>query len=75
MEMITSPSIDIEKQLKEQLQGLCDGKGQEIDACKSAPILCQLGKIYHLRAKQSSHSDCMINFIQSAALYNAAIVS
>ena len=62
---------EIEKRLVKQLKHVCDNKGRETDTSKSAPILHQIGKVYHLRGKCSGD---FISLIQSASLYNAAIV-
>ena len=61
----------LEQKLTKKLEQYCDKKGQETDPLKSAPILHQLGKVYCLRGKQDSDPICLI---QSAGLYNAAIV-
>ena len=61
----------VESKLANQLKENCDKQGKECDPLKSAPIFHQLGKIYYQRGKQ----ECdIISIIQSAALYNAAIV-
>ena len=70
----SKPIVDIkepEQTLIKKLKQICDKKGHEIEPIKSAPILHQLGKVYYLRGKQDSDS---ISLIQSAGLYNAAIV-
>ena len=65
-------NIDEEdKNLVDQLKQVCDNEGRENDPFKSGPILYKLGKIYHLQGKQDSDP---IYFIQSAGLYNAAII-
>ena len=61
---------DVENRLVYQLKQVCDQKGREVDVAKSERILHQLGKVYSLRGQQGSD---LLNLIQSAALYNAAI--
>jgi len=65
----SKPIDDVENRLKEQLKEVCDKNGQETNALKSTPIIHQLGKFY-LHVKDLN----MISLIQSAALYNAAII-
>ena len=70
----SKPDVDIkqlEQNLIEKLKQICDKNGREVDQLKSASILHQLGKVYHLRGKQDSDPICLI---QSAGLYNAALV-
>ena len=70
----SKPLVDIEEKeqrLVEQLKQVCDENGREINTFKSAPVLHQMGKVYYLRGKRDSDPICLI---QSAGLYNAAIV-
>ena len=70
----SKPTVDIkhlELSLIKKLKQICDKKGREVDPLKSAPILHQLGTVYYLQGKQDSDPICLI---QSAGLYNAAIV-
>ena len=70
----SKPVVDIKQQeqrLIKNLKQICDKSGREIDQLKSAPILHQLGKVYYLRGKRDSDPICLI---QSAGLYNAALV-
>ena len=70
----SKPVVDIkqlEQNLIEKLKQICDKNGQEVDQLKSASILHQLGKVYHSRGKRDSDPICLI---QSAGLYNAALV-
>ena len=71
---VSKPVVDVnekEQRLVERLEQVCDKNGREIDVLKSALMLHQLGKIYYLRGKRDSDMICLI---QSAGLYNAAIV-
>ena len=71
---VSKPIVDIkhlEQKLINKLKQICDKNGQEVDQLKSASILHQLGKVYHLRGKRDSDPICLI---QSAGLYNAALV-
>ena len=61
-----------EKELAEKLKLLCDENGKETSPTESAGILHQLGRVYHERGKQDG--DKMICWIQSAALFNAALI-
>ena len=61
----------LELSLIKKLKQICNKKGREVDPLKSAPILHQLGTVYYLQGKQNSDPICLI---QSAGLYNAAIV-
>ena len=60
----------IEQKLIQKLKRICKN-GREVDQLKSASILHQLGKVYHLQGKRDSDPICLI---QSAGLYNAALV-
>ena len=60
-----------EKNLAEKLRKICDRNGKELNPDKSAPILHELGRIYHDKGQKSPDK---IAIIQSAALYNAAIL-
>ena len=68
---LTVDNKQLELSLIKKLKQICDKKGREVDPLKSAPILHQLGEVYYLRGKQDSDPICLI---QSAGLYNAAIV-
>ena len=61
----------LEQRLIQKLKQICDENGREVDQSKSASVLHQLGKVYHLRGKRDSDPICLI---QSAGLYNAALV-
>ena len=63
-------SEKIEQSLAQKLRKICDKNGKELNPAKSAPILHQLGRIYHEKG-QKGHDK--ISMIQSAGLYNAAI--
>ena len=72
--VVSKPVVDIkslEQNLIKNLKQICDKNGREVDQLKSASILHQLGKVYHLRGKRDSDPICLI---QSAGLYNAALV-
>ena len=60
-----------EKYLTEKLRKICDQNGKELNSAKSAPILHELGRIYHDKGQKGPDKIAMI---QSAALYNAAIL-
>ena len=60
-----------EKKLAHKLRKICDQNGKELNPPKSAPILHELGRIYHEKGR-TGHDK--ISMIQSAALYNAAIL-
>ena len=60
-----------EKNLAEKLRKICDENGKELNPAKSAPILHELGRIYHEKGQKGHHK---ISVIQSAALYNAAML-
>ena len=60
-----------EKYLAVQLRKICDQNGKEFNSAKSAPLLHELGRIYHEKGR-TGHDK--ISMIQSAALYNAAIL-
>ena len=60
-----------ERSLAEKLRKICDENGKELNPAKSAPILHELGRIYHEKGQKGHHK---ISMIQSAALYNAAIL-
>ena len=60
----------LEQKLIQTLKRICKN-GREVDLLKSASILHQLGKVYHLRGKRDSDPICLI---QSAGFYNAALV-
>ena len=69
----SKPVVDIkqlEQRLIQKLKQICKN-GREVNQSKSASILHQLGKVYHLRGKRDSDPICLI---QSAGLYNAALV-
>ena len=71
---VSKPVVDIkhlEQKLIQKLKRICDKNGREVNQSKSASILLQLGKVYHLRGKRDSDPICLI---QSAGLYNAALV-
>ena len=61
-----------EKELVEKLKLVCNKNGKETNPTKSADILHQLGRVYHKRGKQDG--DKMVCWIQSAALFNAALI-
>ena len=61
-----------EKELAQKLKLLCDENGKETNPTGSAVLLHQLGRVYHERGKQDD--DKMICWIQSAALFNAALI-
>ena len=61
-----------EKELVKELKNICDKNGKETNPIKSAGILHQLGRVYHERGKQDG--DKMVCWIQSAALFNAALI-
>ena len=60
-----------EKNFADKLRKICDQNGEELYPAKSAPLLHELGRIYHEKG-QKGHDK--ISMIQSAALYNAAIL-
>ena len=60
-----------EQNLAEKLKAICDKNGKELNPAESASILHELGRIYHEKG-QKGHDK--IAMIQSAALYNAAIL-
>ena len=60
-----------EKKLADKLRKICDQNGKELYPAKSAPLLHELCRIYHEKG-QKGHDK--ISMIQSAALYNAAIL-
>ena len=60
-----------EQSLAEKLKKICDKSGKELHPAKSAPILHKLGRIYHEKGQKGPDK---ISMIQSATLYNAAIL-
>ena len=60
-----------EQSFAEKLRKLCDKNGKELNPAKSAPLLHELGRIYHEKGR-TGHDK--ISVIQCAALYNAAIL-
>ena len=92
-EMIRQNESDLdseERQLAEKLKNFCEADGSEIDCNKTAPLLYELGKIFHKRSEvisatlkqnipdnivlKKSQKQKMFSLIRSAALYNAAIL-
>jgi len=72
--MCSNVNYDTEEDnLAQQLIDLCNGDGKETYPSESATILHKLAKIYDKRNYESK-TKRMICLIQSAALYNAAIV-
>ena len=68
---VDSHCAEKENYLAEKLRNMCDKSGKELNPAESAPILHELGRIYHEKG-QNGHDK--ISMIQSAALYNAAIL-
>ena len=67
--------IDEEEMLADKLKHICNDKGQEINATKSAAIFHEMANIYQKRSQlqHNNSTSIMTNLIKSAALYNAAI--
>ena len=68
---LDTDSEKYEQSLAEKLRKICDKDGKELNPAKSAPILHELGRIYHEKGKKGPDKIAMI---QSAAIYNAAIL-
>jgi len=65
MEGLAKEEFRLAKEMKEKF---CDELGREIDAAKTAEIIHRIGRIYRQRSPDK------ISLIQSAGLFNAAIV-
>ena len=64
-----------ENELASKLKKICNKNGKETNPKLSAPIFHELGKIYQARGHEvAKGSESMVCFIQSAALYNAALI-
>ena len=68
---LDTDSEEYEQNLAEKLRKICDQSGKELNPAKSAPILHELGRIYHDKGPKGHDK---ISMIQSAALYNAALL-